>query len=145
MHHGVSPACQWSCTNASNSCQSVLALTALLLTACGGSDPGSGAVVANPTRGQLLQSPPELVSTVTAPALLLALSALTNQQFLAVSGTPLCDIAVHRIRYATVGGANEATTASGALMVPLGSDPHCRGTRPIVLYAHGTRPTARST
>ena len=113
-------------------------LTALLLAACGGSNPGSGAVVANPTRGQLLQSPPELVSTVTAPALLLALNALANQQLLAISGTPLCDIAVHRIRYATVGGANEATTASGALMVPLGGDPHCRGTRPILLYAHGT-------
>jgi poly(3-hydroxybutyrate) depolymerase len=113
-------------------------LTVLALTACGGGSPGSDAVVANPARGQLLQSPPELTSTVTAPALLLALSALTNLQFLAISGTPLCDIAVHHIRYATVGGANEATTASAALMVPLGSDPHCRGARPIVLYAHGT-------
>ena len=90
------------------------------------------------TRGQLLQSPPELVSTVTAPALLLALNALANTQLLAISGTPLCDIAVHRIRYATVGGANESTTASAALMVPLGGDPHCRGTRPMLLYAHGT-------
>ena len=113
-------------------------LTALLLAACGGSNSGSDAVVANPARGQLLQRPPELVSTVTAPALLLALNALANQQLLAISGTPLCDIAVHRIRYATVGGANEATTASGALMVPLGGDPHCRGARPILLYAHGT-------
>jgi hypothetical protein len=62
----------------------------------------------------------------------------SNQQLLAISGTPLCDIAVHHIRYATVGGADEATTASGALMVPLGSDPHCRGARPFLLYAHGT-------
>ena len=114
------------------------ALSALVLAACGGSNPGSGAVVANPTRGQLLQNPPELVSTVTAPALLLALNALANTQLLAISGTPLCDIAVHRIRYATVGGANESTTASAALMVPLGGDPHCRGTRPMLLYAHGT-------
>jgi pimeloyl-ACP methyl ester carboxylesterase len=113
-------------------------LTAVLLAACGGSSPGSEVVVANPVRGQLLQNPPELVSTVTAPALLLALNALANQQLLAISGTPLCDVAVHRIRYATVGGANEATTASGALMVPLGGDAHCRGARPILLYAHGT-------
>jgi poly(3-hydroxybutyrate) depolymerase len=113
-------------------------LTTLLLAGCGGDNSASDPVAADPTRGQLLQSPPELVSTVTAPALLLALSALTNQQLLAISGTPLCDIAVHQIRYATVGGANEPTTASGALMVPLGSDPHCRGTRPILLYAHGT-------
>lgn len=113
-------------------------LTAVLLAACGGSNPGSDVVVANPVRGQLLQNPPELVSTVTAPALLLALNALSNQQLLAVSGTPLCDVAVHRIRYATVGGANEATTASGALMVPLGGDAQCRGARPVLLYAHGT-------
>jgi len=113
-------------------------LAAVLLAACGGSNPGSDVVVANPVHGQLLQNPPELVSTVTAPALLLALNALANQRLLAISGTPLCDIAVHRIRYATVGGANEATTASGALMVPLGSDAVCRGARPILLYAHGT-------
>jgi len=113
-------------------------LAALLLAACGGSNSGSGTVPANPVRGQLLQTPPELVSTVTPPALLLALNALANQQLLAISGTPLCDIAVYNIRYATVGGANEATTASGAMMVPLGSDPDCRGTRPILLYAHGT-------
>ena len=111
---------------------------ALLLGACGGSNSGSDVVVTDPVRGQLLQTPPELVSTVTAPALLLALNALANQQLLAISGTPLCDIAVHSIRYATVGGANEATTASGAMMVPLGSDPACRGSRPILLYAHGT-------
>jgi hypothetical protein len=92
----------------------------------------------NPARGQLLQSPPELVTVVTAPALLLALNTLANRQLLAISGTPLCDVAVHRIRYATVGGANEATTASGGLMVPVGSDPRCRGTRPVLLYAHGT-------
>ncbi len=112
--------------------------TAVLLVACGGSNSGPDPVVADPVRGQLLQKPPELVTTVTAPALLLALNSLANLQLLAVSGTPLCDIAVHRIRYATVGGANEATTASGALMVPLGNDAICRGARPILLYAHGT-------
>ena len=121
-----------------NHIKSLPLLTAVLLAACGGSNPGSDDVVANPARGQLLQSPPELVATVTAPALLLALNTLANQQLLAISGTPLCDVAVHRIRYATVGGTNEATTASGALMVPLGGDAHCRGTRPILLYAHGT-------
>jgi len=118
--------------------QALFILTALLLTACGGSKSGSDAVVVNPARGQLLQKPPELVSTVTAPALLLALNTLLNRQLLAVSGTPLCDVAVHRIRYATVDGANAVTTASGALMVPLGGDPQCRGARPILLYAHGT-------
>jgi poly(3-hydroxybutyrate) depolymerase len=112
-------------------------LAALLLAACGGGNTGTGAG-ANPQRGRLLQNPPELVSTVTAPGLLLKLGALTNQEWLAIGGTPLCDVAVYHMRYATVGGANEATAASGALMVPLGGDSKCHGTRPIVLYAHGT-------
>jgi len=118
--------------------QALFVLTALLLVACGGGKSGSDAVVVNPARGHLLQSPPELVTIVSAPALLLALNTLANRQLLAISGTPPCDVAVHRIRYATVGGANEATTASGALMVPLGGESQCRGARPILLYAHGT-------
>jgi hypothetical protein len=47
---------------------------------------------------------------------MLALNVLGNQQLLAISGEPLCDVAVHRIRYATVGGANEATSASGTMI-----------------------------
>jgi hypothetical protein len=45
---------------------------------------------------------------------------------------------VHQIQYNTVGGAGEATTASGALMVPSGGAASCQGPRPILLYAHGT-------
>jgi len=40
--------------------------------------------------------------------------------------------------YGTVGGAGEATNASGALMVPSGTAAGCSGPHPIVLYAHGT-------
>ena len=120
--------------------QTTLLLATLLLAGCGsGSNSGpEPVIVPTTTRGSLLQNPPTLVTTISAPALLLALNALANQQVLAVSGTPLCDVAVHQVRYATVGGANEATTASGALMVPVGSDAQCRGARPLVLYAHGT-------
>jgi hypothetical protein len=114
-------------------------LVALMLAACGGgggnSDSGSAA---NPPRGSLLQSPPEILSTVTAPNLLLELNAVGNQQLLGLSGTPVCDILIYHIEYATVGGANEATTASAALMVPTGLGSGCTGSRPIVLYAHGT-------
>jgi hypothetical protein len=113
-------------------------LAALLLAACGGSGSGSGSTGTNPARGTLLQSPPELLSTVTAPSLLLELNALTNQQLLSLSGTPVCDILLYHIKYTTVGGANENTTASGALMVPTGLGANCTGARPIVLYAHGT-------
>jgi len=114
-------------------------LTALLVAACGGSGgvPGSGAD-ANPARGTLLQTPPELLGTVTAPSLLLELNTLTNLQLLSLSGTPTCDILLYHIEYATVGGANEATTGSGALMVPTGLGANCTGARPIILYAHGT-------
>ena len=113
-------------------------LTALLLAACGGSGSSGSGPDANPARGKLLQDPPDLVSTITAPALLLELNSLANQQLLAIGGTPLCDIALYHLKYTTVGGANESTSASGALMVPLGSDARCHGARPIVLYAHGT-------
>ena len=44
----------------------------------------------------------------------------------------------HYIQYGTVGGANERTTASGALMVPTGTAAPCTGPRPILLYAQGT-------
>src|SRR5450755_3934643 len=115
-------------------------LAALLLGACGGgtggmADAGGGGA---PPRGTLLQSPPELLSTVTAPNLLLELNLAANLQLLALSGTPHCDILIYNIQYTTVGGANEATTASGALMVPTGLGADCTGARPIVLYAHGT-------
>src|SRR5450631_4522065 len=117
-------------------------LAALLLAACGGggggvADAGGGGGSA-PPRGTLLQSPPELLSTVTAPNLLLELNLAANLQLLALSGTPHCDILLYHIEYTTVGGANEATTASAALMVPTGLGAGCTGARPIVLYAHGT-------
>ena len=131
-------------------------LLALVLTACGGGQSNTIQTSTNPPRGTLLQNPPERLATFSAAALLarlasnvappgvpLDLSVAGSEYLLAQGGTPLCDIAVYRIRYATVGGANEYTTASGALMVPTGLDARCRGARPIVLYAHGTTP-ARS-
>jgi Prolyl oligopeptidase family len=115
------------------------ALCALLLAACGNSKDSDGSAGGGPPpRGTLLQNPPESRGVFTAASLLLQLSSETNQQLLALSGTPVCDIAVHHMRYTTVGGANEATEASGALMVPTGGDAKCTGPRPILLYAHGT-------
>jgi hypothetical protein len=133
---------------------------AALLSACGGgsggsggggagntgsgSGSGSGMTTTGPQPGMLLQNPPQLLSTVSASSLLGELSNSSDQevrelhQALTLVGSPVCDIAVYHIEYQTVGGANEATTASGALMVPTGSGPSCRGARPIVLYAHGT-------
>ena len=117
-----------------------LALSASwLLVACGAGGTGPGSVVAvPPVRGTLLQNPPVLLSTQTVAGLLAELSGSTNQTLLALSGVPLCDIQIYQIRYATAGGAGEATTASGALMVPSGLDSRCHGSRPLLLYAHGT-------
>jgi alpha/beta superfamily hydrolase len=115
-------------------------LLAALLGACGGSGGGNSgsAVTPVPARGTLLQIPPQLVATVPAPSLLLELNASANQQLYSLSGAPACDILIYHIKYETVGGANEATTASAALLVPTGVGADCTGARPIVLYAHGT-------
>ena len=55
-----------------------------------------------------------------------------------MSSAPLCDVLFYHIEYATVGGAGEATTASAVFMVPTGPGANCTGSRPFVLYAHGT-------
>ena len=120
------------------------------LTACGGGRTDTIHTSPTPARGTLLQNPPERLATFSAASLLARLAAnaaplgapldvsvAASEYLLAQGGTPLCDIAVYHIRYATVGGINEYTTASGALMVPSGLDARCRGGRPIVLYAHG--------
>ncbi len=117
----------------------LLGVAALLLAGCGGGggDQSGSTGMTSPPRGTLLQSPPELLSTVTTSTLLLELNSAGNQQVLALSGPPVCDVLMYHIEYATVGGANEATTASAALMVPIGTGAGCTGSRPIVLYAHG--------
>ncbi|WP_225782132.1 S9 family peptidase [Xenophilus sp. Marseille-Q4582] len=55
-----------------------------------------------------------------------------------IAGKPRCGFELQAIHYRTVGGHDEETTASGALMVPAGTDPACNGKRPVVVYAHGT-------
>jgi hypothetical protein len=113
-----------------------LLIGALLLeAACGGGSASSTGSA--PMRGTLL-GPPQLTSTLPAGTLLAELSIAAQQQTLTLSGTPVCDVSVYHIEYTTVGGANENTTASAALMTPSGLDARCRGGRPIVLYAHGT-------
>jgi hypothetical protein len=116
-----------------------LLIAALSLGACGGSGRNANnGMPAAPVRGTLLQNPPALVSTQSVAALLGELNLSANQTLLLLAGTPLCDVEVYQLRYHTVGGANEATIASGAMMVPSGLGPGCRGGRPVVLYAHGT-------
>jgi hypothetical protein len=119
------------------------ALGVFALSACGGASvdgalAGLGISSGPPPEGTLLQSPAQLISTVTAPSLLVELNVATHQQLLSLSGSPVCDVLIYSIQYETVGGANEPTTASAALMVPTGLGSSCTGSRPIVEYAHGT-------
>ena len=111
----------------------------LMLISCGGSGSGPGSAPPGAAlRGTLVQNPAQLVETLAAGDLLLQLSGQANQSLLDLSGAPLCDIAVYHLEYNTVGGRDEPTAASGALMVPTGVDARCRGARPMLLYAHGT-------
>jgi hypothetical protein len=116
--------------------------TALLVAACGGGGGGGVALGTQDTsgnRGALLQNPaPRLVSLSAAELTAKLQADSTGQGLLAVAGAPACGVDVQYIQYATVGGAGEKTTSSGALMVPNGSSAQCTGARPIVLYAHGT-------
>jgi len=122
--------------------RTLIAFAALLLAAAAGAAPVSNAQsspgAVSPASGTLLQRRPELISTYSAPALLRELGSLANAQVLTLGGNVRCNVAVHRMQYATVGAAGEAATASAALMVPVGLDRRCRGPRPILLYAHGT-------
>ena len=87
-----------------------------------------------------LFSPPAQTLSLSAGALktMLQNGPSRNQSLLRLAGDPICSVDVRYLQYDTVGGAGEPTTASGALMLPGGSDPRCTGARPIVLYGHAT-------
>ncbi|MEJ0005298.1 MAG: prolyl oligopeptidase family serine peptidase [Steroidobacteraceae bacterium] len=118
------------------------------LTGCG-SDSTSGGGTAGSTsaitRGSLIHDPPFRIASLDAATFGAELGAsASGAQLLQIAGTPTCGVDFYYIEYNTVGGQGEATTASGALMVPTGTAAQCSGGRPIVLYAHGTK-TDRST
>lgn len=120
----------------------------LLLAACGGGGSSStpaGTQNAAPGRGELMQSPPPRITSLTAEDYNARLVATPSGQGLLklssglpTGGTVPCGIDVQYIKYGTVGANGETTTASAALMVPTGTNVACTGPRPIVLHAHGT-------
>lgn len=116
----------------------------LLLAACSGGDddpPAAEPAPANPpARGSLIESPPPRTASLSASSLLAAMASVPEaQQLLELIAPPKCGIDIHYLQYNTVDPAGAATTASGAMMIPTGTDPACQGPRPIVVYAHGTR------
>jgi predicted esterase len=113
-------------------------LTAILLVACGGGENGALAP-ATPQRGTLLQSPPTRLASYSVTDLLAQLAVSdVGKLLLQLAYTPKCAIDVYQLKYETVGGTSELTSASGALMIATGTDAACTGARPVVLYAHGT-------
>ncbi|MDE2429251.1 MAG: prolyl oligopeptidase family serine peptidase [Burkholderiales bacterium] len=122
-------------------------LSAAVLSACGGSGSPGPTIDKSVARGTLVANPPNLVPipqatgpavTKLAPAVFKAMLESAQPGFTQVTGVPKCEITTYYMKYTTVGGANEATDATGAIMVPSGSDPACSGPRPVLLYAHGT-------
>lgn len=122
-------------------------LSAGLLCACGGNDddgddapPSGGATAPPPTsRGSLIVAPPVRLLSVSADQLAALVTAKSGgSDLLKLISAPKCGIDVHQLSYNTVDAKDQPTTASGALMIPTGSNPACQGARPIVMYAHGT-------
>ena len=114
---------------------------AATLAACGGgADMGAPSVHATSgARGSLVYNPPLRITYMDAAEFTARMQgSASGKSLLQVAGAPRCGVQFHYIEYGTVGGAAEPTTATGALMLPTGTDPACAGPRPIVLYAHGT-------
>ncbi len=117
----------------------LMAMGALALTACGGTNSETSGGGAGMGPGAPTQTPPFRIASLDAAAFAAELGASSSgAQLLQLTGAPVCGVDFYDLSFATVGGAGETTESSGALMVPTGAAPACSGPRPIVLYAHGT-------
>jgi hypothetical protein len=126
--------------------QAAALAAAAFLAGCGG-DSNGPSIDSSLTRGSLFASPPNLVPIPQAngtavsklePAVFAQMLEASKAGTTQITGTPKCAISTYYMKYGTIGGQNEATDATGAIMVPSGTDPACSGARPVVLYAHGT-------
>lgn len=117
-------------------------LAALWLSGCGGGGGGGSfvpPVTPSTARGTAVSLPPTQVTRLSASDLSNLMSLTSQGKLLKqLAGTPVCGIDLRHLNYYTVGGRQESTQASAAVMVPSGTDARCNGARPIVLYAHGT-------
>ena len=116
-----------------------VAVAALGLAGCGGTNSPTGKVATSNQRGTLVDTPALRVASVNASDFAAQLNATASgPQLLQLAGTPACGVDFYYVKYWTVGPDNSAQLASAALMVPTGASAPCTGPRPIVLYAHGT-------
>ena len=94
------------------------------------------------TPGTLAVSPPLRLVSLTATGFTTELSTHPGgAELISAIGNPACGVDFYELHFWTRGGANETTESSGAMMVPTGNGTNCPGSRPIVLYAHGTQRT----
>ncbi len=124
-----------------------LAAATLIITSSGCGGEGSSSAPTPPpvidnsgVRGSLIESPPPRVLSLDPAGVKTQVASFgaLGTLLAGFAGAPKCGIDVHHFKYATVGAAGEKATASGALMVPTGSDPACTGNRPLMMYAHGS-------
>jgi hypothetical protein len=103
-----------------------------------GDDPPAPPAAPTPARGDLVGTPTRTASYSPSDLLSVLPISPLGRDLLRLTVTPTCSVEVWQVRYHTVGGRDEPTTAAAALMVPKGTGEACSGPRPIVVYAHGT-------
>jgi predicted esterase len=128
---------------------------AVLLLACGGGGGNSGSgtvtVPVTPTppvslRGQVIGNAtlapvtltPGITKNTLDPTSLAVLLEADNIVGVPITGKPVCSITVYSVKYHTLDSMAADAQAGAAIYVPSGSDPACQGSRPVLLYAHGT-------
>ncbi|SCK25222.1 Prolyl oligopeptidase family protein [Variovorax sp. HW608] len=136
-----------TCSAARLALPALAASCAIALSGCGGGGSSGGNALAlaingantMPPRGTALTATPGRVVRLSADEFKALLEAdSTGKRIEQAAGVPRCGIDVRYLQYQTVGAQNESVPASGAIMLPAGTDPACNGPRPIVLYGHGT-------
>jgi len=59
-----------------------------------------------------------------------------------LTGTAKCGVNVYYMVYSTQAPDGNAATATAGIFLPSGTDSSCTGSRPVLLYGHGTATTA---
>lgn len=102
-----------------------VALSAALLSACGGNAPDRGA----------LKKDPVTVTTLPVTAITTAAQA---SGLVRLTGPAQCDVRVVALDFHTAGVRNDMSNSTGVMLVPQGDAPACQGPFPLLAYARGT-------
>ncbi len=114
----------------------LVASTLMGVIACSHNNSSGGSSAAPAQRGDLISAPAKVATYAPSDLVALLGANEVGQALLQLTVDPVCTIDVYHIQYQTVDPAGALTPASGALMVPSGTN--CGGGRSVVLYAHGT-------